>query len=140
MLDDGVKGVIIQRDRETDTIVQTMPRNLAILREDRYLFEPNRTEADIDGKMPDLAVKLITERLQRFVRGWQFSPITRPRHTNHHPASFGNGSLGFTPYFFRLARPQGHPPKVITVSMAWRNRARRLPFLALVQTGQRCSQ
>jgi len=30
----------------------------------------------------------------------------------------GSGSLGFTPYFRRRARPQGHPPKVTTNSMA----------------------
>jgi hypothetical protein len=67
------------------------------------------------------------------------------RHTHHGPSSipaspFGSGSLGFTPYFFCRARPHGQPPNVITVSMAWRKRARRFPFLALVQTGQRFSQ
>ena len=59
------------------------------------------------------------------------------------PESFlraGSGSSGRTPYFFCLARPQGQPPNVTTLSMRWRNLAMRLPFLALVQTGQRFSQ
>ena len=51
-----------------------------------------------------------------------------------------NGSFGFTPYFRRLARPHGQPPKVTSISMAWRNRARRWPRLALVQIGQPYSQ
>ena len=55
-------------------------------------------------------------------------------------AARGSGSLGFTPYFFCRARPQGQPPKVMNVSMACRNWAKRFPFLALVQTGQEFSQ
>ena len=31
--------------------------------------------------------------------------------------SDGTGSLGLTPYFLCLARPQGQPPKVTTISM-----------------------
>jgi hypothetical protein len=54
--------------------------------------------------------------------------------------SAGKDSVGFTPYFFCLALPHGQPPNVTTVSIACRNMAKRFPFLALVQMGQRCSQ
>src|SRR5208337_2806697 len=40
------------------------------------------------------------------------------------------GSLGRTPYFLCLARPNGHPPKVTAISIAWNIRAILLPFLA----------
>jgi hypothetical protein len=48
--------------------------------------------------------------------------------------------MGLTPHFFCLARPQGQPPSVTAISMFWRKRAKRLPFLALVQIGHRFSQ
>jgi hypothetical protein len=54
--------------------------------------------------------------------------------------STGRDSFGFTPYFFRLARPHGQPPKVTNISMAWKNLAIGLPFLALVQIGHFFSQ
>jgi len=50
------------------------------------------------------------------------------------------GSLGRTPYFLCLARPNGHPPKVTAISIAWNIRAILLPFLARVQIGHRSSQ
>ncbi len=50
------------------------------------------------------------------------------------------GSLGRTPYFFCLARPNGHPPKVTAISTACKAWAILLPFLARVQIGHRSSQ
>jgi len=50
------------------------------------------------------------------------------------------GSLGRTPYFFCLARPNGHPPKVTAISTACKTWAILLPFLARVQIGHRSSQ
>ena len=50
------------------------------------------------------------------------------------------GSLGRTPYFLCLARPNGQPPKVTTISTACKTLAILLPFLALVQIGHRSSQ
>ena len=52
----------------------------------------------------------------------------------------GEDSLGLTPYFFFLALPDGQPPRVTTISIFWAILARRFPFLAFVQIGQRDSQ
>jgi hypothetical protein len=52
----------------------------------------------------------------------------------------GRGWSGLTPYLRCLARPQGQPPRVTSISIPCRNLANRLPFLALVQIGQRDSQ
>jgi hypothetical protein len=58
------------------------------------------------------------------------------------PGSHGRdaGSSGRTPYLSCLARPQGHPPNVSSVSMVCSHFAQRTPRRARVQTGQRFSQ
>ena len=52
----------------------------------------------------------------------------------------GRDSSGRTPYLRCRALPHGQPPKLTSISIAWRKRAIRDPLRALVQMGQSFSQ